>query len=154
MNRTIIVMIAASIVALYLTILNFKHPLIGIDVVENNDGNIIVNNIYAFGWARNHDIRINDQVLKVNGKPPLSHFTVRQYDVIEQAKTITIQRGNQIQTFRIRYEPNFTGQLLYYIILPTSFFIFAVSLSIFLLRLRPHDKSVTVLIYILLLLSL
>jgi two-component system sensor histidine kinase ComP len=154
MNRTIIVMIAASILALYLTILNFKHPLIGIDVVENHDGHIVVSDIYEFGWAKYHDIRINDQVLKVDGKPPLSHFTVRQYKAIEQAKTVTIQRGNQIQTFTISYEPKLISQFMYYLILPTGFFIFVGSLSVFLLRMRVCDKPATVLICFLLLAGL
>jgi two-component system, NarL family, sensor histidine kinase ComP len=154
MNRMIIAMVVASILALYLTVLNVKHPLIGIDVVENKNGDIIVNDIYEFGWAKKHDIHINDQVLKVDGKPPLSHFTVRKYKTIEQAKTITIQRENQIQTFTIDYKSNETEQWLYYIALPTGFFLFAISLSIFLLRLRPHDKSATVLIYFLLLIGL
>jgi two-component system, NarL family, sensor histidine kinase ComP len=154
MNRMIIAMVVASILALYLTVLNVKHPLIGMDVVENKNGDVIVNDIYEFGWAKKHDIHINDQVLKVDGKPPLSHFTVRKYKTIEQAKTITIQRENQIQTFTIDYKSNETEQWLYYIALPTGFFLFAISLSIFLLRLRPHDKSATVLIYFLLLIGL
>lgn len=80
MSRTVIAMIVALIVALYLTILNVRHPLIGMDVVENKNGDIIVNDIYEFGWAKKHGIHINDQVLKVDGKPPLSHFTVRKYE--------------------------------------------------------------------------
>jgi two-component system, NarL family, sensor histidine kinase ComP len=154
MNRTVIAMIVASIVALYLTILNVKHPLIGMNVVENKNGDVIVNDIYEFGWAKKHDIHINDQVLKVDGKPPLSHFTVRKYKTIEQAKTITIQRENRIQTLTVDYKSHGTEQWLYYITLPAGFFLFAVSLSIFLLRLRPHDKSVAVLICFLLLAGL
>lgn len=146
MNRMIIAMIVALIVALYLTILNVRHPLIGMDVIENKNGDIIVNDIYEFGWAKKHGIHINDQVLKVDGKPPLSHFTVREYKTIEQAKTITIQRENQIQTLAVDYKSHGTEQWLYYIALPAGFFLFAVSLSIFLLRLRPNDKSATVLI--------
>jgi two-component system sensor histidine kinase ComP len=154
MNRTVIAMIVALIVALYLTILNVRHPLIGMDVIENKNGDIIVNDIYEFGWAKKHGIHINDQVLKVDGKPPLSHFTVREYKTIEQAKTITIQRENQIQTLTVDYKSHGTEQWLYYIALPTGFFLFAISLSIFLLRLRPNDKSATVLIYFLLLIGL
>ncbi|WP_041468167.1 ATP-binding protein [Geobacillus sp. C56-T3] len=151
MNRAVIAMIVALIAALYLTILNVRHPLIGMDVVENKNGDIIVNDIYEFGWAKKHGIHIHDQVLKVDGKPPLSHFTVREYKTIEQAKTITIQRENQIQTLTVDYQSHGTEQWLYYIALPAGFFLFAVSLSIFLLRLRPNDKSATVLIYFLLL---
>lgn len=154
MNRTVIAMIVALIVALYLTILNVRHPLIGMDVVENKNGDIIVNDIYEFGWAKKHGIHINDQVLKVDGKPPLSHFTVREYKTIEQAKTITIQRENQIQTLTVDYKSHGTEQWLYYIALPAGFFLFAVSLSIFLLRLRPNDKSATVLICFLLLIGI
>ena len=150
MNRTVIVIIASLIAALYLTILNVWHPLIGIGVVEKN-GDVVVNDLYEFGWAKKHGIHIHDQVLKVDGKPPLSHFTVREYKTIEQAKTITIQRENQIQTLTVDYRSHGTEQWLYYIILPTGFFLFAVNLSVFLLRLRPDDKSATVLIYLLLL---
>ncbi|WP_461200137.1 sensor histidine kinase [Anoxybacillus sp. TBDG-1] len=150
MNRPVIAMVIASIAALYLTILNVKHPLVGMDVVENKNGNMIVNDLYEFGWAKTHGIHIHDQVLKVDGKPPLSHFTVRKYKTIEQAKTITIQRGNKIQTFTVDYQSHGTEQWLYYIILPTIFFLFAVGLSVFLLRLRPDNNSATVLIYLLL----
>jgi len=146
MSRMVIVMIVASILAIYLTILNVKYPLIGIDVVENKNGDVIVNDIYEFGWAEKQNIHVNDQVLKVDGEPPLSHFTVRKYKTIEQAKTITIQRENQIQTLTVDYKSHGTEQWLYYIALPMGFFLFAVSLSIFLLRLRPDDKSATVLI--------
>ncbi|KHF27542.1 hypothetical protein LR68_03664 [Anoxybacillus sp. BCO1] len=41
-------------------------------------------------------------------------------------------------------------QWLYYILLPTGFFLFAVRLSVFLLRLRPNNNSAIVLIYLLL----
>ncbi|MEW5323815.1 polyprenyl synthetase family protein, partial [Geobacillus thermoleovorans] len=65
-----------SLPVLYmLASLNVRHPLIGMDVVENKNGDIIVNDIYEFGWAKKHGIHIHDQVLKVDGKPPLSHFT-------------------------------------------------------------------------------
>lgn len=146
MRRTITVISVAAIVALYLTIFNVKHPLIGMDVEKNKNGDIVVSDIYEFGWAKKNGIHINDQVLKVDGKPPLSHFTVRKYKTIEQAKTITIQRENQIQTLTVDYKSHGTEQWLYYIALPMGFFLFAVSLSIFLLRLRPDDKSATVLI--------
>ncbi|WP_061580004.1 ATP-binding protein [Saccharococcus caldoxylosilyticus] len=136
------------------TILNVKYPLIGIDVVENKNGDVIVNDIYEFGWAEKQNIHVNDQVLKVDGEPPLSHFTVRKYKTIEQAKTITIQRENQIQTLTVDYKSHGTEQWLYYIALPAGFFLFAVSLSIFLLRLRPDDKSATVLICFLLLIGI
>ncbi|MGJ7035748.1 sensor histidine kinase [Anoxybacillus eryuanensis] len=150
MKRPVIAMIVASILALYLTVLNVKHPLIGMDVVENKNGDMIVNDLYEFGWAKKHGIHIHDQVLKVDEKPPLSHFTVREYKTIEQAKTITIQRENQIQTLTVDYQAHGTEQWLYYILLPTGFFLFAVRLSVFLLRLRPDDNSATVLIYLLL----
>lgn len=154
MNRTtIIAFIVASVLVLYLTILNLQYPLIGINVVEKN-GETFVKEIYEFGWAKNHNIQVHDRVLKVDGKPPLSHFTVREYGAIEQAKIVTIQRGNQIQVFTISYEPNLISQFMYYLILPISFFIFVASLSVFLLRLRTHDKPSTVLIYFLLLAGL
>ncbi|CUA78769.1 ATP-binding protein [Anoxybacillus suryakundensis] len=149
MNRTVIAMIFASILALYLTVLNVKHPLIGMDVVEKN-GAVVVNDLYEFGWAKKHGIHIYDQVLKIDGKPPLSHFMVQKYKTIEQAKAITIQRGNQIKTLVIDYLAHGTEQWLYYIILPTGFFLFAVRLSVFLLRLRPDNSPATVLIYLLL----
>lgn len=145
--------IVASVLVLYLTILNLQYPLIGINVVEKN-GETFVKEIYEFGWAKNHNIQVHDRVLKVDGKPPLSHFTVREYGAIEQAKIVTIQRGNQIQVFTISYEPNLISQFMYYLILPISFFIFVASLSVFLLRLRTHDKPSTVLIYFLLLAGL
>jgi two-component system sensor histidine kinase ComP len=154
MNRTtIMAFIVASILVLYFTILNLQCPLIGINVVEKN-GETFVKEIYEFGWAKNHNIQVHDRVLKVDGKPPLSHFTVRQYNAIEQAKTVTIQRGNQIQTFTISYESNLISQFMYYLILPISFFIFVISLSVFLLRLQARDKPATVLIYFLLLAGL
>ncbi|MGZ0084349.1 ATP-binding protein [Caldibacillus thermoamylovorans] len=154
MSRMVMVMIVALMVALYLTILNVRHPLIGMEVVENNNGDVIVNDIYEFGWAKQHGIHLDDQVLKVDGKPSLSHFTVWKYNTIEQAKTITIQRGNKIRTFTIDDTSHGIEQWLYYIALPTGFFLFAVSLSMFLLRLRLNDQSVTVLIYFLLLAGL
>ncbi|MCZ0756242.1 sensor histidine kinase [Anoxybacillus sp. J5B_2022] len=149
MNRTVIAMIFASILALYLTVLNVKHPLIGMDVVAKS-GAVVVNDLYEFGWAKKHGIHIHDQVLKIDGKPPLSHFTVQKYKTIEQAKAITIQRGNQIQTLVIDYLAHGTEQWLYYILLPTGFFLFAVRLSVFLLRSRPNNNSAIVLIYLLL----
>lgn len=56
MNQTIILMMATSIVASYMTILSFKYPVIGIDLEKNNDGTVVVNNIYEFGWAKQHNI--------------------------------------------------------------------------------------------------
>ncbi|KHF27541.1 hypothetical protein LR68_03663 [Anoxybacillus sp. BCO1] len=52
MKRPVIAMIFASILALYLTVLNVKHPLIGMDVVAKS-GAVVVNDLYEFGWAKN-----------------------------------------------------------------------------------------------------
>lgn len=52
MRRTITVISVAAIVALYLTIFNVKHPLIGMDVEKNKNGDIVVSDIYEFGWAK------------------------------------------------------------------------------------------------------
>ncbi|MEK4233955.1 MULTISPECIES: ATP-binding protein [Anoxybacillus] len=154
MNREVIVIIGAFVVAVYLTILNVTYPLFGIDVVEKKNGDVVVSGVYEFGWAKQHGIRPNDRVLKINGKHPLSHFTVEKYHVIEQAKTITIQRWNQVQTLRVDMKSHGVAQWVYYILLPTVFFLFTIRFSIFLLQLRPHGKSATVLIYLLLLMGL
>jgi len=56
-------MTIASILALYLAILNFKYPLIGIDIEKEPNGHISVSRIYEFGWANGQDIDIHEQVL-------------------------------------------------------------------------------------------
>lgn len=131
MNREVIVIIGAFVVAVYLTILNVTYPLFGIDVVEKKNGDVVVSGVYEFGWAKQHGIRPNDRVLKINGKHPLSHFTVEKYHVIEQAKTITIQRWNQVQTLRVDMKSHGVAQWVYYILLPTVFFLFTIRFSIF-----------------------
>ncbi|ACJ32930.1 ATP-binding protein [Anoxybacillus flavithermus] len=154
MNREVIVIIGAFVVAVYLTVLNVTYPLIGIDVVEKKNGDVVVSGVYEFGWAEQHGVRPNDRVIKINGKHPRFHNTVKKYHVIEQAKTITIQRRNQVQTLRVDMKSHGVAQWAYYILLPTIFFVFTIRFSIFLLRLRPHDKSAIVLIYFLLLMGL
>ncbi|GGK28669.1 histidine kinase [Caldalkalibacillus thermarum] len=150
----ILMMIFFALFSLFLIVKNINQPLVGIFVLETNDGKVIVSDIYNFGWAMHHDININDVIIEVDGKDPLSHFTVPQYQEIEQAHTLTIQRGSEIKHFIISHSPQLAEQYLFYVFLPTTFLVCMLGLSLFLYRSQGHEKRVRILIYFLLLLGL
>src|SRR4051812_9901267 len=74
---------------IYFSAINFKYPLVGIEVIEQND-QWIVETIYEKGWANNQPINEGDILKFVNGENPKGHSTVSLFNRVEKLKSITI----------------------------------------------------------------
>ena len=86
---------------LYFSVINFKYPLVGIEVMNQND-QWLVKDIYEKGWANDQPIEEGDIIKLVNGENPEDHFTVSFFNRIEKAESITIiDKDLKTKTFSI-----------------------------------------------------
>jgi two-component system, NarL family, sensor histidine kinase ComP len=134
---------------LYFTVINFKYPLVGIEVMNQND-QLMVKNIYEKGWANEQPIEEGDIIKLVNGGSPEDHSTVSFFNRIEKAESITIKdKDLQTKTYSITYD-NLIFQYVLYLLLPLFFSMTMISLGAFLYRKKKEDRSAIILIYFLL----
>ncbi len=134
---------------LYFTFINFKYPLVGIEVMNQN-GQRLVKNIYEKGWANEQPIEEEDIIKLVNGENPEDHSTVSFFNRIEKAESITIKdKDLQTKTYSITYD-NLIFQYVLYLLLPLFFSMTTISLGAFLYRKKKEDRSAIILIYFLL----
>ena len=89
---------------LYFSVINFKYPLVGIEVMNQND-QWLVKDIYEKGWANDQPIEEGDIIKLVNGENPEDHSTVSFFNRIEKAESITIIDKNlKTKTYSITYD--------------------------------------------------
>lgn len=132
-------------------ILNF--PLVGLVVKEENH-QWMIEKVYDKGWAANQSIKKGDILTLVNGKKPEEHATVKHYQRVELADSITIiDDHSKSKTYQITYS-HLDSQYIFYLLLPFLFMLTALLLSMFLYRRKKEDKSAIILIYFLLSLAI
>ncbi|TYS63941.1 hypothetical protein FZD47_10570 [Bacillus infantis] len=133
----------------YFMAIVLKFPLVGIEVAEKNN-QWIVNKVYENGWAWSQPIEEGDKVELVNGKNPGEHSTVRHFNRVEMAKSITLSDQQlNTHTFSISYS-HLDIQYMIYLFFPFLFAYTNISLSIFLYQKEKKEKSAVLLIYFLL----
>lgn len=133
----------------YFTAIVLKFPLIGMEVIENNN-QWIVEKVYENGWASSQSIEEGDIIELVNGKKPVNHSTVKRFNRVEMAKLITLlDENSNVKTFSISYSYMDTQYVIYFL-LPFLFSVTTILLSIFLYQRSKDDRSAVLLIYFLL----
>ncbi|AXI01088.1 sensor histidine kinase [Sporosarcina sp. PTS2304] len=141
--------ILAIMITVYLTIIIFKYPLVGMEV-KSTDNRWIVERIVENGWASSQSIEEGDIVELVDGEKPERHTTVVKFSRVEMADSITIiDQDSKRNTYAVTYKDS-NGQYLIYLFLPLVFSITTIILSVFLYRRKKYDKTAVILIYFLL----
>lgn len=148
-------MVAMSLVAMYLLLANFRTPYIGIKVTNNAENIYSVSRINEIGWGSKNGIDVGDVIIKVNNRDATFHSTIVNQNRIEQADSITLQKeGQNIVSFPIKQNLDLVTQNIYYVILPTLYFLVNLSLCILLYIFQNDRQEVKWLIIFLMTLSL
>lgn len=133
----------------YFIAIVLRFPLIGMEVFEKNN-QWIVEKIYENGWAASQPIGEGDIIKFVDEKNPENHSTVKRFNRVEMAKSISILTENsKTKTFSISYS-HLDTQYVIYLLLPFLFAVTTILLSIFLYQRKKDDHSAILLIYFLL----
>ncbi|MEB6550589.1 hypothetical protein MXL46_16090 [Heyndrickxia sporothermodurans] len=143
----LIVMLVGVFLALHMINVTIKNPFVGIDVVKKGE-QFIVKKVSSAGWGKENSIHKGDIVLSINDKDPNQHFTVDQYDTIEQADSIQLLKDNEIKHYTIKYS-GFDHYYVYHLVFPVIFYLSCISISLFLMIRKEYGSSVTILIYLL-----
>lgn len=134
---------------IYSTAIIIKYPLIGMGVSEENN-QWVVEKIYKNGWASNHPIEKGDIVELIDKKKVGDHTTVKLFNRIEMAESITfLSEHERIEHYPISYSEVDEKYVLYFL-LPLLFSVITILLGVFLYFKAQKDRSAIILIYFLL----
>jgi two-component system sensor histidine kinase ComP len=114
-------------------------------VEKNKLGTWQITDVSHLGWAEKQGIKVGDTVSLINGIQPSKYITVRQYGVIEQAKTLVINKNGELILYKVT-DIMTPVQVQYQIIIPIIVFAILVAFSYFLYIKKSDDPSATVLI--------
>ncbi len=137
------------LLSIYFCKIIWEYPLVGIEVKESS-GQYTISSIYPRGWADGKVIEKGDIVEYINGKDPKLHGTVAHFSRIEMAESVTIKKDHAAsKTFSISYD-DLHYQYGFFLLSPSIFIIFAISLSVYLYRKKKEDNAAPILVYFLL----
>lgn len=136
-------------IMIYSAVVIIKYPLIGLSIQEENN-QWVVEKIYKNGWAANYPIEKGDVVALIDGKRVEDHSTVTLFNRIEKAESITIFGENEaIEHYAITYE-NMDNANILSLLIPLTFGVIMMLLSVFLYLNVRKDRTVIILICFLL----
>ncbi|GGD03215.1 sensor histidine kinase [Pontibacillus salipaludis] len=134
-----------TLLSIYLIMVILKTPYIGIDVEQTEGGQWEVSHVDKHSWAANQGIKEGSIVLSVNMQKPADYSTIKTYEKVEKADSLTLRpfdgkEMEQLSYSRIEDEVSL-DQWLFYIIFPSSFMLIMLLLSLFILFHKKHDES-------------
>lgn len=133
------------IVSLFLFVISFTIPYIGISVNKINS-KWQVSKVDNLGWGKYLGITTGDIIEKINEEDPNSNVTIKKYGFVENINSLEINRAGEIQTFTIPKEI-IQDILIYHIIIPFFIFSILLFLSIFLYVKNGKNQVIILLIY-------
>lgn len=103
-------------VHLWISFVSFHYSYLGIQVKPAEANSWVISNFYSGSAAPASGLKLYDEVLRIDGRPVMQHFSVPLFHSIEQAREIEVLRQNQTLTYTI-YDvesPVFSRSLLNY----------------------------------------
>lgn len=143
-----LLMVINVLLCFFSTYINFKYPYVGIEVLSNEKGQYIINNLLPTGAAKSAGIQKGDLILSINGDLPEKHLSIKKYGLVEKAKEIIVQRKGINYSYRFETKSN-NSQLLFHFIFPFILLFFSLFTSIFLMKYKHGEKVTTILILLL-----
>ena len=129
----------------YLLSVTINIPYIGISVEKSELGQWQISDVDHLGWAEQQGIKVGDTVSSINEIQPSGYLTILQYSVIEQAKTLVINRNGELIEHKVTNNPT-PEQVQFDIVIPTLVFIILLIFSFFLYVNKYNDKSALILV--------
>jgi len=79
----------------WFTYLEFRYPYLGINLEKNQRNEWVIESLDKESGAYQLDVQVGDVVRSVEGEDPERHFTVRKWNVLEQASSFEIVRNGE-----------------------------------------------------------
>jgi len=150
-HSTILILLAAFIAASTFIFIPLNTVYLGIDVKKDVDGKWTIINADRQRWSIEHDIRLGDELLEINGQDPLHHPSMK-FNSVEQVESLLLQRGDQ--QFSVDIQDMHTTEVNESNLAPTLLFCMVYLFSVFLYIKKRNDSSATLLVLFFLTLSL
>jgi len=129
----------------YLLLITINIPYIGLSVEKSELGTWQISNVDHLGWAEQQGIKVGDTVSLINEIQPNGYSTILHYGVIEQAKTLVINRNGELILHKVTKDLT-PEQIQYHIVIPTIVLVILLIFSFFLYIKKGDDKSALILI--------
>src|SRR5665648_398036 len=129
----------------YLLLITINIPYIGLSVEKSELGTWQISNVDHLGWAEQQGIKVGDPVSLINEIQPNGYSTILHYGVIEQAKTLVINRNGELILHKVTKDLT-PEQIQYHIVIPTIVLVILLIFSFFLYIKKGDDKSALILI--------
>lgn len=147
-KRRLMLLISAGVTLMliyYLLFVTLNIPYLGLNVKDNEVGKWQISNVDHHGWAEHQGIKVGDIVSLINQNQPSEYFTVMQYGVIEQAKTLVINRNGELTLHKVTNDMT-PEQVQYHIVMPILVFVILLIFSFFLYINKKNEKFSLILI--------
>ena len=154
-NFSIFFFIIIITITLYFITILFKYPLIGISVQQEGDI-LVVKEVYKNSWASIRQIEEGNLIKTINNKKATEHNTVKNFNRVEMIESLEVVSDSfgERTLYVSRSEREFFTRENSYMIISIIFHLINLGLSIIFFSKIKNEKSVSILIYFLLCLSL
>ncbi|MGM7720608.1 sensor histidine kinase [Metabacillus sp. Hm71] len=121
------VLIAISVaLTLYFSYIILKYDYVG--ALTNIEGDkVYVLDIEPLTWA-DRNLEIGDRILLVNGEDPINFKPIKEWNMLEQVKYITVEKSNG-EIKRLSVETNFDTQIVFMLIMPLIIMVISIYCS-------------------------
>lgn len=116
------------ILVIYFFLFTAQTPYLGIRAHLTDEG-WVVKRIYNGGLAAEKDIRENDQLIEINSSPPENDKILTNWLIVEQADSVTVNRGNK--TYIFYFSSKTTYDLAFVILVQLSLLVLFFLLSFY-----------------------
>lgn len=116
------------ILVIYFFRFTAQTPYLGIRAHLTDEG-WVVKRIYNGGLAAEKDIRENDQLIEINSSPPENDKILTNWLIVEQADSVTVNRGNK--TYIFYFSSKTTYDLAFVILVQLSLLVLFFLLSFY-----------------------
>lgn len=144
--------VSVILLLIYFTYIHLSYPILGL-VVEKENHNWIVKNVWEGQWAEAQSIQKGDIIKLVNGEDTGLHKTVDKFQIVEMAHSITVQYpDNKIEEITISpMYKDYSATITFFI--PFIFTLTNLFLVFWIYKKAEKSKLTTILIYFLLALT-
>lgn len=145
---TIVGIVAIYCLVFYFSFITIQFPFVGIEANYNDNNQVQVVSVDENSWAQSHNIVPGNIIHSVNGQSVSDYSIFLNYRILEQAKSISIDRGNGIESIQVESKLS-TKDLMYQIIFPNISLLFCLGLSLILYLKKKNPSSIKLILFLL-----
>ncbi|MGI2297682.1 sensor histidine kinase [Paenibacillus sp. GXUN7292] len=102
-KKLIMIWVGAVIFAvhLWLSFVSYHYMYLGVEVSTTDSDKWIISKFHSGSAANIIGLELYDEVLRIDGRPVMQHFSVPKFHSIEQARSVEVLRDNSIYEFTL-----------------------------------------------------